>query len=109
MVSVAPIITHVTFVFIFHMRCISIIRSLYFRIFWASFFITFLSLGIATSIIIIIIIIIIICLFVCLFQVPLSATLKKTPFNCTCVREMWLMLQLYFDRIHEADHGKVSN
>jgi hypothetical protein len=32
------------------MRCISIIRSPYFRIFSASFFITFLSPGIATSI-----------------------------------------------------------
>jgi hypothetical protein len=31
-------------------RCISIMRSLYFRIFSASFFITFLSCGIATSI-----------------------------------------------------------
>jgi hypothetical protein len=32
------------------MRCISVIRSLYFRIFLASFFITFLSPGNATSI-----------------------------------------------------------
>ena len=44
MVPVAPIITGITFVFTFHMRCISIVRSLYFR-----------------SIIIIIIVIIIIC------------------------------------------------
>jgi membrane-associated HD superfamily phosphohydrolase len=50
MVPVAPIITGVTFVFTFHMRCICIITSLYFRIFSASFFITFLSPGIATSI-----------------------------------------------------------
>jgi hypothetical protein len=42
------------------MRCISVTRSLYFRIFSASFFITFLSPGIATSIIIIIIIIIVV-------------------------------------------------
>jgi hypothetical protein len=35
MVPVAPIITGVTFVFAFHMRCISIIRSLHFRIFFA--------------------------------------------------------------------------
>jgi hypothetical protein len=40
------------------MRCISVVRSLYFRIFSASFFITFLSAGIATSIIIIIVVII---------------------------------------------------
>jgi len=34
-VPVAPIITGITFVFTFHMRCISIVRSLYFRIFSA--------------------------------------------------------------------------
>ena len=38
-VPVARIITGITFVFTFHMRCISIVRSLYFRIFSASFFI----------------------------------------------------------------------
>jgi len=35
-VPVAPIITGITFVFTFHMRCISIVRSLCFRIFSAS-------------------------------------------------------------------------
>ena len=30
-VPVAPIVTGITFVFTFHMRCISIVRSLYFR------------------------------------------------------------------------------
>ena len=49
-VPVAPIITGITFVFTFHMRCIFIVRSLYFRIFSASFLITFLSPEIATSI-----------------------------------------------------------
>ena len=49
-VPVAPIITGITFVFILHMRCISIVRSLYFRIFSASFLITFLPPEIATSI-----------------------------------------------------------
>ena len=49
-VPVAPIITGITFVLTFHMRCISTVRSLYFRIFSASFLITFLSLEIATSI-----------------------------------------------------------
>ena len=34
-VPVAPIITGITFVFTFHMRCISTVRSLYFRIFSA--------------------------------------------------------------------------
>jgi len=43
MVAVAPIITDITFVFTFHMRCISILRSLYFRIFSVSFLITFPS------------------------------------------------------------------
>ena len=49
-VPVAPVVTGITFVFTFHMRCISIVRSLYFRIFSASFLITFLSPEIATSI-----------------------------------------------------------
>jgi hypothetical protein len=42
MIPVAPIITGITFVFTLHMRCIYIVRSLYFRIFSASFFNTFL-------------------------------------------------------------------
>ena len=49
-VPVAPIITGITFVFTFHMHCISTVRPLYFRIFSASFLITFLSPEIATSI-----------------------------------------------------------
>ena len=32
-VPVAPIITGITFLFTFHMRCISVVKSLYFRIF----------------------------------------------------------------------------
>ena len=47
-VRVAPIITCITFVFTFHISCISIVRSLYFRIFSASFLITFLSPEIAS-------------------------------------------------------------
>jgi hypothetical protein len=50
MVPVTPIITGITLVFTFHMRCISIVRSLYFKIFSASYLIKFLSPGIATSI-----------------------------------------------------------
>jgi hypothetical protein len=34
MVPVAPIITGITLVFPFHIRCISIVRSLYFKIFF---------------------------------------------------------------------------
>ena len=48
-VPVASIVTGITFGFTFHMRCICIVRSLYFRIFSASFQITFLSPEIATS------------------------------------------------------------
>src|SRR5215469_13178935 len=50
MVPVAPITTGITLAFTFHVRCISIMRSLYFKIFSASFLITFLSPEIATSI-----------------------------------------------------------
>ena len=50
MVPVAPIITGIALAFTFHMHCISIVRSLYFKIFLASFLITFLSPEIATSI-----------------------------------------------------------
>ena len=49
-VPVAPIITGITFIFTFHMRCISNVRFLHFRIFSVSFLITFLSPEIATSI-----------------------------------------------------------
>ena len=48
-VPVAPSIAGITFVFTFHMRCISIVSALYFKIFSASFLITFLSSEIATS------------------------------------------------------------
>jgi len=44
MVPVAPIIAGIIFVFTFHMRCISIVMSLYFRIFTASFLILLLLL-----------------------------------------------------------------
>ena len=50
MVPVAPIIIGFTLVFTFHMRSVSIVSSLYFKIFSASFLIIFLSPGIATSI-----------------------------------------------------------
>jgi len=43
-VPVAPVITGTTFVFTFHMRCISIVEYLYFRNFSASFLITLLLL-----------------------------------------------------------------
>ena len=37
-VPVAPIIAGIIFVFTFHMRCVSIVRSIYFRIFSVSFY-----------------------------------------------------------------------
>ena len=49
-VPVAPIFTGIIFVFTLHMRCISVVRSLYFRNLSAFFLITFLSPEIATSI-----------------------------------------------------------
>ena len=50
MVPAVPVVTGITFVFTFHTRWISVMRSLHFEIFTASFLITFLSPGIATSI-----------------------------------------------------------
>ena len=50
MLPVAPVITGITFAFRFRMRWISVMKSLYFKIFSAYFFITFLSPVIATSI-----------------------------------------------------------
>ena len=49
-IPVAPVITGINFVFTFHIRCISNVRSLYFRIFSPSLLITILSPRIATSI-----------------------------------------------------------
>ena len=50
MVPVAPIITGITLAFTFHMHSVSLVRSIYFKIFSASFSITFLSPEIATAI-----------------------------------------------------------
>jgi len=38
-IPVAPVITGMAFVFTFHMRCFSVVRSLYFRILSAFFFV----------------------------------------------------------------------
>jgi hypothetical protein len=50
MIPVVPVISGTTFAFTFHMRCDSVVRSLYFAAFWTSFLVTFLSPQIATSI-----------------------------------------------------------
>jgi hypothetical protein len=47
---VAPIVTSIAFICTFHMRCITIARYSYFRIFSASYFTTFLSPEIPPSI-----------------------------------------------------------
>jgi len=91
MVPVAPIITAITFVFTFNMRCISIVSPLYFRIFSASYLITFMFPGIATSNniqVIIIIIIIIIIIMWSLHRVFTNIYLKQTMFL------EYIMLQL---------------
>jgi len=49
-VPAAPVITGITFTFTFHMRLISIVRSLYLKIFSASLVITLLSPHIAPAI-----------------------------------------------------------
>ena len=48
-VPVAPIITDITFVLTFHIRCISIVRSSYFTIFSVSFLIIIIIIIITAS------------------------------------------------------------
>ena len=48
-VPVSPLISGIIFVFTFYVRCISVVRTLYFKIFSASFLSPFLSPHIATS------------------------------------------------------------
>jgi len=50
MVPVSPVITGIAFAFTFHMHRISILRSLYFRIFSAALLTPFLSTELSTSI-----------------------------------------------------------
>ncbi|PSN46595.1 hypothetical protein C0J52_17793 [Blattella germanica] len=39
-------------------------------------------------------------------KIQLSATLRKTPFNCSCIKELWLLLQLYMNQQHMKGNGK---
>ena len=73
MVPVAPIITGISLVFTFHMRCISLVRSSYFKIFSASFSITFLSPEIATSI-----------------NIHVPASLSRIIMSCLLLGPIWL-------------------
>ena len=80
-VPVASIITGITFVFTFHMRCISVVSSLYF-IFSASFLITFLSSEIATSINILVPFIIITIIIIIIAAIELSLG-GSSPYTST--------------------------
>ncbi|XP_032672061.1 protein MMS22-like [Odontomachus brunneus] len=33
--------------------------------------------------------------------------MQKTPYNCTCIRELWLMLQIFIDNLEERMKTKV--
>ena len=71
-VPVVPIITGIAFVFAFHMRCISIVRSLYFKIFSAPFII----------IIIIIIIIIVVVIVTWMTMEEAGCFIVYTAYHC---------------------------
>jgi len=43
MALVEPIVSDITSVFTFHIRCVSVASPLFLKVFWASFLITFLS------------------------------------------------------------------
>ena len=51
LVLVVPIISDITSVFTFHIRCISVVSPLCLKIFWASFLMTFPSPEIAVFIV----------------------------------------------------------
>lgn len=38
---------------------------------------------------------------------PLINIQLKTPYNCTCIRELWLMLQVFIDNLSERMKTKV--
>ena len=56
MVPIAPIVTGVSLVVTFRVKCISVVRSLYFRVFSTSFFIIVIVLLILIIIIIIVVV-----------------------------------------------------
>ena len=98
MVPVAPAITGIPFAFTFHMRWTSIISSLYFKIFSASFLSTFQSPGIATSInmhvLLLLLLILLLCIFVpfqerhlFIFKYILYQNSKNIKINCPVIEE----------------------
>ena len=86
-VPAVSIIADITSVLTFHMRCISIVRSLYFRIFSASFFIIFLFPEFATLACIFIIIMSVVTghFFLVLEQAVIPAALAAN-FDCSTFR-----------------------
>lgn len=38
---------------------------------------------------------------------PLTQVQQKTPYNCTCIRELWLMLQIFIDSLSDRMKSKV--
>ena len=94
MVPVAPIITGITFVFTVHMSCISIVRSLYFRIFFYY------------SLLLFFIIIIINYKFIVL-------RLSRRSDWCSCFWDVtsrhWIIRAWRFETITSSPKGRVSN
>ncbi|XP_043598632.1 protein MMS22-like isoform X2 [Bombus pyrosoma] len=37
---------------------------------------------------------------------PLTQVQQKTPYNCTCIRELWLMLQIFIDSLSDRMKSK---
>ncbi|CAK9817611.1 Protein MMS22-like [Anthophora quadrimaculata] len=38
---------------------------------------------------------------------PLTDVQQKTPYNCTCIRELWLMLQIFIDSLSDRMKSKT--
>ena len=104
MIPVAPIITGITCAFTFHMRCIYIVISSYFRIFLSSFFTAFVSSNTSVSIIkiIIVIIIIIINLIRVFISIYLNCTMSLC-YVCVCVC-IYIYIYIY---IHTHTHTHI--
>ncbi|KAG9429298.1 protein MMS22-like isoform X1 [Apis mellifera carnica] len=39
--------------------------------------------------------------------IPLTNVQQKTPYNCTCIRELWLMLQIFIDSLSDRMKSKT--
>jgi threonine/homoserine/homoserine lactone efflux protein len=74
------------------MHCISVVRSLYFKIFWASFLITFLSPGIAISLLLL--------LLLLLFTIHIS--------HCIVLSNCWLLVNSVLERVCEKTSAPLA-